>query len=70
MEYTTLGNTGLLVSTLYLGTMTFGSGQGVYKPIGPLGQSEADELVKNAFEGGSTFSILQMSIRRDRVKRR
>jgi aryl-alcohol dehydrogenase-like predicted oxidoreductase len=38
MEYKTLGNTGLLVSKLCLGTMTFGPGQGVYKFIGNLDQ--------------------------------
>lgn len=33
MQYKTLGNTGLLVSRLCLGTMTFGRGQGIYKAI-------------------------------------
>ncbi len=55
MEYKQLGNTGLLVSKLCLGTMTFGDGQGVYKAIGALGQNEADELVKNALDGGINF---------------
>jgi aryl-alcohol dehydrogenase-like predicted oxidoreductase len=51
MEYKTLGNTGLLVSRLSLGTMTF-AGQGFYKAIGTVNQSEADVLVKTAFEAG------------------
>src|SRR5579883_2716159 len=51
MEYKTLGNTGLLVSRLALGTMTF-AGQGMYKAIGTVTQSEADNLVKTAFEAG------------------
>jgi aryl-alcohol dehydrogenase-like predicted oxidoreductase len=52
MEYKPLGNTGLLVSRLCLGTMTFGSGRGLFKVIGAVGQSEADGLVKAAIDGG------------------
>jgi len=55
MKYHTLGNTGLLVSELTLGTMTFSSGQGVYKHIGNVGQAAADELVKASFEAGINF---------------
>ncbi len=54
MEYKTLGNTGLLVSRLALGTMTF-AGQGFYKAIGSVTQPEADALVKTAFEAGINF---------------
>jgi aryl-alcohol dehydrogenase-like predicted oxidoreductase len=36
MEYATLGNTGLLVSKLCFGTMTFGDGRGLFKAIVPL----------------------------------
>jgi aryl-alcohol dehydrogenase-like predicted oxidoreductase len=52
MEYTTLGNTGLMVSKLCFGTMTFGDGRGLFKAISTVGQPEADELVKTAIEGG------------------
>jgi len=55
MKYKTLGDTGLLVSTLCLGTMTFGDGRGVYKPIGAIGQDEADDLVKASFDAGVNF---------------
>jgi len=55
MEYKPLGNTGLLVSRLCLGTMTFGSGRGLFKVIGAVGQSEADGLVKAAIDGGINF---------------
>ena len=55
MKYKTLGNTGLLVSTLCLGTMTFGDGRGVYKHIGNTGQDEADDLVRTAFDAGVNF---------------
>ncbi|MEL1265112.1 aldo/keto reductase [Pseudoxanthomonas putridarboris] len=55
MKYKTLGNTGLLVSRLCLGTMTFGEGSGIYKHIGASGQKEADGLVKAALEAGVNF---------------
>src|SRR5262245_39884087 len=55
MQYRTLGNTGLLVSRLCLGTMTFGGGKGVYKVIGAVDQKGADELVKASIEGGINF---------------
>jgi aryl-alcohol dehydrogenase-like predicted oxidoreductase len=37
MEYATLGNTGLLVSKLCFGTMTFGDGRGIFKAISAVG---------------------------------
>jgi aryl-alcohol dehydrogenase-like predicted oxidoreductase len=55
MKYATLGNTGLLVSKLCLGTMTFGDGRGMYKAIGAVGQAAADELVKTSIESGVNF---------------
>jgi aryl-alcohol dehydrogenase-like predicted oxidoreductase len=50
-----MGNTGLLVSTLCLGTMTFGDGQGVYQHIGNIGQSDADKLVETGIRHGSGY---------------
>ena len=55
MDYKTLGNTGLLVSRLCLGTMTFGGTKGVWKTIGAVDQAGADELVKAAIESGVNF---------------
>jgi aryl-alcohol dehydrogenase-like predicted oxidoreductase len=55
MKYATLGNTGLLVSKLCFGTMTFGDGRGMYKAIGAVGQADADELVKTSIESGINF---------------
>jgi aryl-alcohol dehydrogenase-like predicted oxidoreductase len=59
MDYKTLGNTGLLVSRLCLGTMTFGGAKGararVWKTIGAVDQQGADELVKAAIESGINF---------------
>jgi aryl-alcohol dehydrogenase-like predicted oxidoreductase len=49
-----LGNTGIKVSELCFGTMTFG-GRGGWKVVGELGQKEADALVGMAVEGGINF---------------
>jgi len=55
LEYSTLGNTGLLVSRLCFGTMTFGDGRGLFKALGGVDQAGADELVKMALDGGINF---------------
>lgn len=55
MKYKPLGNTGLIVSQLCLGTMTFSGGQGIYKHIGNVGQAEADDLVKASIDAGINF---------------
>ena len=55
MHYKTLGNTGLQVSTICLGTMTFGDGRGIWKTIGNVGQAGADELVKASVGAGVNF---------------
>src|SRR6201988_1285183 len=55
MEYKTLGNTGLLVSKLCLGTMTFSSGEGMWRAIGAVDQAGADELIKASIEAGINF---------------
>jgi aryl-alcohol dehydrogenase-like predicted oxidoreductase len=55
MKYATLGNTGLQVSKLCFGTMTFGDGRGMFKAIGAVGQAAADELVKTSIESGINF---------------
>jgi len=55
MKYATLGNTGLLVSKLCFGTMTFGDGRGLFKALSAVGQAEADELVKMSIDGGINF---------------
>ncbi len=55
MKYKTLGNTGLLVSQLCLGTMTFSDGSGIYEHIGDVGQPGADSLVKASLDAGINF---------------
>src|SRR3954463_14666166 len=51
MRYNPLGQTGLYVSELCLGAMTFG-GSGVYKVIGELGIKEAEPLIGTALDAG------------------
>jgi aryl-alcohol dehydrogenase-like predicted oxidoreductase len=56
MRYNKLGRTGLFVSEICLGTMTFGgSGEDMWSKIGQLGQEEADTLVGAAVDGGVNF---------------
>ena len=54
MKYRLLGRTGLYVSELCLGTMTFGD-QAFWKVMGGLGQSAVNTLVKQAFDAGVNF---------------
>ncbi|SDH27238.1 aldo/keto reductase [Roseospirillum parvum] len=54
MRTKTLGGTGLLVSEICLGTMTFG-GRGFWTSIGTLDQSVADSLVARAVDAGVNF---------------
>jgi aryl-alcohol dehydrogenase-like predicted oxidoreductase len=54
MKYKPLGDTGLLVSTLCFGTMTFG-GEGFWKAIGSVDQAAADELIKASLDAGINF---------------
>ncbi len=54
MKYNILGNTGLKVSELCLGTMTFG-GKGYWTAIGQLPQQAVDDLVKRSVEAGINF---------------
>jgi aryl-alcohol dehydrogenase-like predicted oxidoreductase len=54
MKYNLLGNTGLKVSELCLGTMTFG-GKGIWTAIGTLPQDEVNTLVKKSIDAGINF---------------
>ena len=54
MKMRFMGNTGIKVSELCFGTMTFG-GKGIFANIGTLGQREATALVGQALEGGINF---------------
>lgn len=54
MKYKPLGNTGLFVSELCLGTMTFG-GKGVWANMGNVQQEDAQALIARAIEHGINF---------------
>jgi aryl-alcohol dehydrogenase-like predicted oxidoreductase len=54
MRYQVLGKTGLFVSELCLGTMTFG-GKGFWEVVGRLGSKEAETIVGTALDGGVNF---------------
>jgi aryl-alcohol dehydrogenase-like predicted oxidoreductase len=63
MQYKTLGNTGLLVSQICLGTMTFAGDDpaalsenaNIWKTIGGIDQASVDALVQASVEAGVNF---------------
>lgn len=57
MKYNQLGRTGLYVSEICLGTMTFGGSEqaGMWRAIGALQQGEVDAIVGRAIQAGVNF---------------
>ncbi len=55
MRHHPLGRTGLFVSELCLGTMTFGGSEGIWGKIGDLQQADAERLVGQALDAGINF---------------
>ncbi len=55
MRYNPLGRTGLFVSELCLGTMTFGGSSGIWGKIGSLQQADAERLIATSLEAGINF---------------
>ncbi len=56
MKYNLLGNTGLLVSEICFGTMTFGGGGGgIWSNIGKTQQDEVNSLMKTVVDAGINF---------------
>jgi aryl-alcohol dehydrogenase-like predicted oxidoreductase len=55
MKYNTLGHTGLLVSELCLGTMTFAAGAGIWKSVAGVEQKLADGIVRLSLDAGINF---------------
>ena len=55
MRYRLLGQTGLYVSELCLGTMTYGGNKGIWESIGNLQQEAVNEQVKFAVDAGINF---------------
>lgn len=54
MKYNELGKTGILVSELCLGTMTFG-GKGYWQAVGQVPQEEVNQIVKTSLDSGINF---------------
>lgn len=54
MKYKPLGNTGVLVSEICLGAMTFG-GRGFWKAIGEQPQDLANSIIKESIDHGINF---------------
>lgn len=52
MQYTTLGHTGLLVSRLAFGAMTFGTGQLVPGVTNNIDQTEAEKMIDRVLDAG------------------
>ena len=52
MRYNPLGRSGLYVSELCLGTMTFGGKGGIWTNVGGVQQDEADAMVRAAVDAG------------------
>ena len=55
MKYNQLGRTGLYVSEICLGAMTFGQLPGRFAAIAGLGQDDADAIVGRSLEAGVNF---------------
>jgi aryl-alcohol dehydrogenase-like predicted oxidoreductase len=55
MRYRKLGNTGLIVSEMCLGAMTFGSGEGMWATVAGVGQKDVNRILKSALERGINF---------------
>lgn len=55
MKYNMLGRTGVFVSEICLGTMTFGGRGEIWQKIGRLDQAAARDLVRTAIDAGVNF---------------
>lgn len=56
MKYNYIGNTGLRVSELCFGTMTFGGQDaGVWSQIGDLQQTEVNAMIEEVIASGINF---------------
>jgi aryl-alcohol dehydrogenase-like predicted oxidoreductase len=61
MQYTRLGKSGLVVSRLAFGVMTFGHDQGPMGAVWKTGQEEANALVQSQLEDNLGAANIQLS---------
>jgi len=55
MRMRKLGDSGLFISELCFGAMTFGGVDGLWGQVGKLGQDEADALARSTLDAGINF---------------
>jgi len=55
MQYSKLGNTGLIVSRLSFGAMTFGTGTGPFAAVSKVDEENARAMVKASLDAGINF---------------
>jgi aryl-alcohol dehydrogenase-like predicted oxidoreductase len=55
MKYSKLGNTGLIVSRLSFGTMTFGVGAGPFATVSKVDEKNSEAMVGKAIDAGINF---------------
>jgi aryl-alcohol dehydrogenase-like predicted oxidoreductase len=55
MRYSRLGNSGLIVSRLAFGVMTFGQGKGAMASVSKTGEQDAEAMVQRSLEAGINF---------------
>jgi aryl-alcohol dehydrogenase-like predicted oxidoreductase len=55
MQYARLGDTGLIVSRLAFGAMTFGTGKGPFAAVSKVGPELADQIIGKTLDAGINF---------------
>ena len=58
MRYRVLADTGVFVSELCLGAMTFGGKGQIWQAIGGLDEKAADAIVGRALDAGINFTLV------------
>ena len=55
MQYSRLGDTGLIVSRLAFGAMTFGTGKGPFAAVSKVGPELAGQIIGKTLDAGINF---------------
>src|ERR1700689_2797735 len=55
MQYSRLGDTGLIVSRLAFGAMTFGTSKGPFAAVSKVGAELADQIIGKTLDAGINF---------------